>query len=346
MLKNLAALLIMQKLKRRLAKYSQYLPLFKIIFIIALVLGIVYLTLTLFLPRFFRSFSSITGEIDLAQNQGRVNILFLGIGGHNHIGPDLTDSIIFASIRIKDGQTLLLSIPRDVWIDSMKAKINTAYHYGEEKKKGGGLTLAKAVVSEVVGQPVHYAVVIDFDGFVKIVDLVGGVDIDVERSFDDYKYPIPGMENAEPEERRYEHLHFDKGKQHMDGQRALKYIRSRYAQGEEGTDFARAKRQQKFLLAFKDKIFSPQVLFNPHLIKKLTEVLNNSIITDISSNEHSSFIKLAFKLNRGKIKTATLDEDLLFHPPKNQYENQWVLIPKNGSWKKIHQYVNSLLVKP
>jgi len=343
----------MQRLKRRFYKYF---PVLKIpLAILFFFLFLYFLTFRL-LPPAFHIISSLikkpafflsllkTGQPNLRNANNRVNFLLLGSGGANQAASDLTDSLLFASVNLKDGETVLLSIPRDIWVESLKAKINTAYHYGEEKKKGGGLILAKAAVSEVLGQPTHYTILIDFQGFIKAVDLVGGVDIEVERSFDDYKYPIPGMEEAEPEELRYEHLHFKAGFQHMDGERALKYVRSRHAEGEEGTDFARSKRQQKLLLAFKNKVFSIKTLFNPKKIKELAAIFGDSIDTDIKEGEYPEFLKLALKFDQNKLKTVLLDENLLYNPPQSEYDGQWVLIPKSGNWQETQEYVRKLLI--
>lgn len=301
--------------------------------------------------------SIVTSSKPQLQNTNdRTNILLLGIGGERHTAADLTDSIIFVSVDLENGHAVFLSIPRDVWLDSLRAKINTAYHYGEEKKKGGGLVLAKASVEEIVGQVIHYGLVLDFEGFVKAVNLVGGIEVEVERAFDDYQYPIPGKENALPESERYEHLHFEAGRQGMDGETALKFARSRYAEGEEGTDFARSRRQQKVLLAFKEKIFSKEVLLSPAKIKELAKVFSENVDTDIKSGEYPELIKLAKIIKQGKITTASLGADekdekgeviaegLLFNPlPSKQYQNQWVLVPKTEGWKEVHSYVEALL---
>ena len=332
----------MNKFKRRLGRYW---PLMKVGLLVSLVVLLTLGTARL-LPvafRFLKSFQQITQKTELRQSDGRVNILLLGAGGADHIGFDLTDSLIFGSINLESGETLLISIPRDIWVDSMRAKINTAYHYGEEKKAGGGLTLAKAAAAEVVGQQIHYSILLDFDGFVQAVDLVGGLEIEVERAFDDFKYPVSGKEDIEPEEERYEHLRFDSGWQHLDGDLALKYVRSRYAENEEGTDFARSRRQQKALLAFKDKIFSSQTFLNPRKIKELVNIFGDSVKTDIQESEFSEFLELVLKIKESKVETVALDAELLATPPKSQYEGQWVLVPKDGSWDEIHQYIEQLL---
>src|SRR5262249_19278911 len=125
-------------------------------------------------------------KIQLKQSeQKKINLLILGVGGGNHEGPDLTDTIIFSSIDPKKKKVVLVSIPRDLWAPELQAKINTAYTYGEEKEKGGGLLFAKAMVGKIVGQDIDYAIKIDFDGFTKAVDMVGGLDVDVANTFDD-----------------------------------------------------------------------------------------------------------------------------------------------------------------
>ncbi len=265
-------------------------------------------------------------NIDLKKTtNNHINILLLGIGGGNHEGPNLTDTIIFMSIDPKTKKIDLFSIPRDMWVPDLRAKINTAYAYGEEKEKGGGLKLAKAVVKKILGQPVDYGIRIDFDGFIKAIDLVGGLDITVDNVLDDYEYPIAGKENetcGHTEEElielatassqldafpcRYKHIHFDKGPQHMTGKSALEYVRSRHAQGYEGSDFARSRRQEKVITAFKNKVFSIETFFNPTKLLGLYGTLQDSIDTDIKQDEFDDFIRLAPQLKRGKMERAKI----------------------------------------
>jgi LCP family protein required for cell wall assembly len=314
-------------------------------------------------------------EIALKKTQDRVNILLLGIGGGTHEGPNLTDTIIFASIDPKMQQITLVSIPRDLWIPELQAKINTAYAIGKEKRKDGGLTLAKAVVKNVLGQPIDYAIRIDFNGFVKAIDMLGGLEINVDRVLDDYAYPIAGKEDdtcGHTEEDiadlsmqiatqsatefeafpcRFEHIYFAVGQQHMDGQTALKFVRSRHALGIEGSDFARSKRQEKVISAFKDKVFSVGTILNPVKLVSLYEIFKDSIDTDIRQEEYDDFIKLAQKMKEAKIVSVALDfgdpkskrEGLLVNPPmSNEFKGQWVIIPKegNGNYQRIQQYVS------
>lgn len=307
-------------------------------------------------------------EIALKKTDDRVNILLLGIGGGKHDGPLLTDTIIYVSIDPKTNKITLVSLPRDLWIPEFKAKINTAYSSGENKQKGGGLVLTKAIVEKILGQPVDYALRVDFNGFVRAIDMVGGLDIVINRTFDDYEYPISGKETdtcgyegEEFEKRatassllesfpcRYEHIVFNKGTEHMNGERALRFVRSRHAIGVEGTDFARSERQEKVIEAFKNKVFSVGTFLNPTRILSLYDVFKDSIDTDIVQQEYDDFIKLAQKMEKATIKSVvfyyTNDPDkesgFLINPPVgNVYNNQWVVIPRlgEGVYTEIQEY--------
>ncbi len=349
---------------RRLA--TRYLPQIRIgLRIIGFILLI--LILRVFLPKLI-SFGQLVGRgvsekiflvsrsaEDLQGENGRVNLLLLGISGEKKRA-DLTDTIIFVSADPKTGNALMLSLPRDIWLVSLRAKLNTAYYYGNLKKPERGLVLAKAAVSEILDQPVDYGVVINFAGFEQIIDVLGGVTIKVENNFDDYRYPIPGKENddcgGDPEYRcRYEHLHFDAGEQEMDGRRALKYVRSRYAEGEEGTDFARNRRQQQLLTAIQRKLFSFKFLTNPAKLVQLIEVLKQNFKTDISQKDFGAMAKLLFKMRSGDLKSEVLNggaegkEGYLINPLPDpiRYDNHWVLIPRTGSWKEVQEHVSCLI---
>ena len=289
----------------------------------------------------------LTPSEKIQTSQERTNILILGKGGDGHEAPDLTDTIIFASVSHQKPSVTLISLPRDIWIPELRAKLNSAYYWGNEKG-GGGLVLAKATVEEIIGQPVHYGLVVDFSGFVKVIDILGGIEVEVERSFVDEKYPIAGKENdscgGDPEFRcRYETIKFEKGRQLMDGETALKFVRSRNAQGDEGTDLARAARQQKVMKALEEKLLSQEVFLSPQKILALIRVLQEHIETDI---DPSSAAILARRLvqAREKISAFVLSDQFLINPPPSpRYDNLYVFIPKEGDWQEVHQWIKKVL---
>jgi len=277
---------------------------------------------------------------ELKNSDGRTNFLILGIRGYDFADSDLTDTIIFVSLDRNSQKAALLSIPRDLWVTSIQAKINTAYHYG-------GFELPKKTVAEVLGQNIDYMVVINFDSFGEVIDSLGGVLVDVQNSFDDLKYPIAGKEedlcNGDKELKcRYEAIYFEAGLQLMDGATALKYIRSRNAVGEEGTDFARSARQQQLILALKQKILTPEVYLHPKKLLELFSVFQRGLTIDINKKDYGKLAQLVSKINWGQIKTTALNGNLLINP-KNHYSKQWVLVPKSGDWQEVQQFVEGIL---
>ena len=167
----------------------------------------------------------------------------------------------------------------------------------------------------------------------KGIDAIEGIDVVVERTFDDYMFPRPGYENA-PWNQRWEHVHFDAGLQHMDGATALEYARSRHALGVEGSDFARSRRQQKVIIAAKNKILSSSTLFNTAKLKELYEVVSDHVRTNVKLSEFPLFFSLAKQFSDKEVKTYSLTdetENLLAAPTDlSLYGGAWVLVPAAG----------------
>lgn len=276
----------------------------------------------------------------------QVTILILGVPGGKHDGPLLSDSIIVANYNFKKNKILTLGIPRDVWSQTLQDRINSAYAYGETKRKGGGLVLAKAEVGAIVGIPIQYVAVMNFSEFKELIDFFGGVDIEVQRSFIDRKFPVEGKENADcgkdPEYRcRYQTVRFAKGKQHMDGETALKFVRSRNAEGAEGSDFARSLRQQFITDAVKGKIIRTIFSFNLERTKDMYKVLDESIYRDINNQQAASLIK-NIVLKRGFYqKNFGLSRELFIIPNGTSYDGRYVLVPKSG-FKHVHAYTQCI----
>ena len=288
----------------------------------------------------------------LPSYDGRTNVLFLGMGGGTHDGAKLTDTIIFISLNLKNTSVTMLSIPRDIWISSIEAKINSAYYFGEERQVGGGYPLIEDAVYEITGQPIHYIVSLDFESFTELIDVLGGIEVTVDKSFTDEWYPIKGKENdlcdGDPQYRcRYETLRFEQGQQHMDGTLALKFSRSRHADGEEGSDFARSQRQQKVIQAIKDKAISSKILLNPKKLWGFKQLASKYVYIDkpITDEEYAAFAGFAFSFWRSgkEIKTLTLETGtddnpgFLVSPALEKYD-QWVLEPRSGDWVEFQAY--------
>jgi len=264
-----------------------------------------------------------------------VNILVLGKGGVGHEAPDLTDTIIFASVS--ERKISLISLSRDIWVPEIRAKLNSAYYWGK-------MPLAKSSVEKITGQPINYGVVIDFSGFKNIIDALGGIEVDVKNSFVDEKYPIPGKENDTCIPCRYETIKFEKGRVLMNGETALKFVRSRNAQGDEGTDTARAARQQLVIDSIKEKIFKPEVLLNPRKLLSLKNAILVSIETDINANTFFGILGIAYS-SKGSLSSYSIPEEYLENPPiSKRYDNQYVFVPAKGNWDEVQKWIEDQLL--
>lgn len=153
---------------------------------------------------------------------------------------------------------------------------------------------------------------------------------------------------------RYETIHFEKGLQHMDGERALKYVRSRQSEGDEGTGFARDKRQQQVLVALKNKIIDYPFLRQPNKLKEMLNKVNEMVQTDMNWSEKVLLIKLLWNLRHRNIRRINLDsgdkekeiKGFLKNPSIWEYDGIWVLIPRTGDFEEIHEYISCQLENP
>lgn len=298
------------------------------------------------LPRNLFSFFS-SPQKNLLSTGDRTNFLILGIRGEGTADvPDLTDTIILSSYSHSQHQLTLISVPRDLWVDSLKTKINAVYHYGQERQPPSGLQLIDAAILETLGLPVHYNLVIDFQAFTKIVDLLDGIEINVPHAFVDEHFPIPGRENAYPLSSRYQTVEFKQGLQTMDGSTALKYIRSRHAQGEEGTDIARSQRQQLVIKSIQQKIFSTNFLLHRQNRDLLYQIIQQHTSTDVTVDIYPALARLAIDSRHQPLKSLSLsyqpDENgitALDVPPSYLYQNQWVLVAHDNNWNTLKQYL-------
>ncbi len=161
--------------------------------ILSLILGLIFLWFLNSSSTSVTVFNVIFPKNPLKSTDNRVNILLLGNAGGMHDGPQLTDSIIVASYNLNTKGVILISIPRDLWLENIKAKINASYALGA--RTGNSLKFTEDKISEVLGIPIHYGVRLDFNGFARAVDTLGGVEVDIPTSFDDYDYPIEGKED-------------------------------------------------------------------------------------------------------------------------------------------------------
>lgn len=234
------------------------------------------------------------------EDKGRINILLLGIGGEGHSGGDLTDTIMIASIKPTTNEASLLSIPRDLYVQipntNRGSKINAVKFLGDKSKEKNGMELLKQTVSEVSGLDIHYYVQLDFNGFTKIVNDLGGIDVYLKNDINDPAYPNFS--------RGYDPFYIKKGWHHLDGATALKVARSRHSRM---GDFDRIERQQDIIKAVKQKSFEKYSEFDVFTLKKVFDSMGDNLRTDIQLKEFPRFYKIAKEIKNHKITTEVVD---------------------------------------
>ncbi|HEX8182004.1 MAG TPA: LCP family protein [Candidatus Saccharimonadales bacterium] len=301
------------------------------------------------------SAAALQAEVDPSllkgEGDGRINVLMMGIGGSDHSGGDLTDTIMVASIDPVNNQAILLSIPRDLWTKmpnnfiSNYQKINAAYESGKYKYLGkqdstnsnkkaieAGFQGADSVVERVTGVPIHYNVLVDFKAFRQAIDTVGGVTINAPEQL--YDPSMAWENNRSPVLAKL-------GINNFDGKQALNYVRSR----ETSSDFARSERQRAVLMALKDKVLNKGTLTNPVKLSQLMSAFGDNVQTDISLNDMTRMATLAKKIPNNQIQSVGLAD-----PPNNflttgTINGLSVVQPRAGleDYSKIQAFVRSKL---
>lgn len=267
------------------------------------------------------------------EKKERINILLLGIDRRViEEGPCRTDTMIVASIDPENKSASMLSIPRDLWVlipdYNVHNRINSAHLLGEAKGyPGGGPALAKKTVQYTLGIPIHYYVRINFAGFARIVDELGGITLNVEQHIHDEKFP--------DENYGYMTVDIPAGVQKMDGTTALQYARVRHG----SSDFHRARRQQQVLLAIKDKALSLDIPLTR--IPALLRALDDSLDTDLSLADLETLARLVREIRPEKIRNAVIDETMT--TPTQTPEGWDVLI---ADPERIRQLVSEIFPDP
>jgi LCP family protein required for cell wall assembly len=239
-----------------------------------------------------RDVASSRGKILRGEKEGQINILLLGLAGENYPGENLTDSIIVASVNPHTFQTAMLSIPRDFYVQipdtNSWTKINALYARGHDRHRSTieGIEDLKKSLTDITGLPIHYYIALDFDGFKKVIDELGGVKIQVPKDIHDERYPGPNYS--------YETFDIKEGLYTLDGEIALKYARTRH---DEDGDFGRAYRQQQILESARSKAFSIGTLVNIPAVNNILNTLGDHLRTDIPLDELDSLLELSKKID-------------------------------------------------
>lgn len=247
-------------------------------------------------------------------------------------GVPRTDTLILVSLDTEAKKAFMVSIPRDLWVEipgrgingiPTEQRINTAYTFGEINRfPGGGVKLVRDTIEKNFGQPIHYYAMVNFDGLREIVDLLGGVDVEVKERLYDNEYPTDdcGIRTID----------FKPGTHHMSGEDALAYARSRHST----SDFDRGSRQQQVLLALRRRALQPDVL--PKL-PALASQIRGLVKTDMSLIEMLALANVAKDIDPANIERRAIDVDMvsLWVRP----DGAQVLLPDRGKIRLLFDQV-------
>lgn len=304
----------------------------------------------------------------LEKDNGRTNILLLGVDARKTDDSYLTDSIQVLSFDHAKKEVAQISIPRDVNVKAQihsgwnyEGKINAVFPftYNEElkKTKDTDKALKKAfenlgnAVEYVTDLKIQYGTLVNFRGFKEIVDTIGGITVEVDNAFTDAEFP-------KNDDTGYQVVSFQKGSQQMNGDKALQYARSRHGNNGEGSDYARARRQQKVIQAIKTKVSSSNLFGKADTLNQLITTLGKNIrFYNIGSNEIDVALKARDALNSAPIYSMVIDPEfggtpgaLLVGQSIEGDPRGFVVEPKGKSYDDVKETIeyyfsNSFLLK-
>lgn len=257
----------------------------------------------------------------------RINILLLGSDTDAKFEGDYnTQIMIVVSIDPVRKSVSMLSVPRDLWVPIPghgTGKIGVAYG-------AGGVALARQAIETNLGIQIHYYAWVGLEGFIKVIDTFGGVDVDVSHPIVDDAYP-DDVNSADPY--AYRRLYIPAGPQHLDGVRALEYVRSRH--GDLIGDFGRSQRQQQVLDALRSKSGTKDIIVR---LPQLANDLKDSVRTDMTLQDIAKFAGLAEQIRTQPVQQYTL------LPPKYSdnaiaTDGESIVVP---NWPQIRPLVDEV----
>jgi polyisoprenyl-teichoic acid--peptidoglycan teichoic acid transferase len=233
-----------------------------------------------------------------------LTILLLGADQRPEIETVRADALVLVHLDRKQGKVSMLSLPRDLWVEIPGYgynRINAAYPIGDQNLgPGGGAALTKATVTNLVGLPVDYFVMVNFQGFEELINQIGGVEIDVPKAIDDPAYPT--------EDFGTKRVTFRAGKQRLNGERALIYARTRHGD----SDFGRNQRQQQVLLAVFEQIRRQGLLQQLDNVDDYTGALRSYIRTDMSRRTMLDLARFGSRLDDNDVQRFAVDSKIVY----------------------------------
>ncbi len=283
-------------------------------------------------PHIFSKLPGVQSDDGAALGGGRINVLVMGLDRRPNEGTAATrtDTMFVMSIDPTTKTARGLAMPRDLYVDiptknggSFKERINTAYEYGENGNyPGGGAALVKKTVENLLGIKLNYYVIIDFQGFKQLVDLIGGVDVDVATDVND-----PFYSDTEKLGDYYPCV-FNAGVHHMNGTDALCFARTR----RNSNDFDRILRQQRIIFAAVDKATDLKILSDPTNMNSLWKRYKSTVVTDVSDLQIPGFARLASGMDSSNFSFLSLGPATV---PFTTSDGAAVLLPSDPGIKQI-----------
>jgi LCP family protein required for cell wall assembly len=257
--------------------------------------------------------------------QPPANTLILGIDRRpDESNVTRSDTILLLHADAGAGRMALLSIPRDLWVTIPgwgQERINAAHLYGELEAPGSGPEWVAETVNYNFGVPVHHVVRLDFDAFREVIDAAGGIEVDVPYPIIDDAYPTPNYGTMR--------IEIPAGRQHMDGETALQYARSRHS----SSDFDRAARQQQILIALANKITQPSNLFRA---SRVYAAFQNAVESDLGARDLFHLALAWRRAGEEGMEQTVIDETLT--APFLTAQGAAVLLPQ---WEHINPLIEA-----
>lgn len=274
-------------------------------------------------------------ETPVTHTNYKKNILLLGLDSlESRPGsPALTDTIILLSLDLKSGQISRISLPRDLWSSEYKTRINALYFYGQEKYPKEPQRFAKETIQDLTDVDIHHTIVISMDTVTQIIDILGGVKVDVQQGFTDTQFPKSNVDVSRvfDPDKLYETVTFNEGVQNMTGERVLQFIRSRKSGDDEGDDLARSQRQQLIISSTFEKLNNLNPLKNTQMLAELFKYYNSNYSSQFSIEEGVATIRAILPIREEITFTSSslsvYPEDklgVITNPPTYKYSGEWV----------------------
>ena len=248
---------------------------------------------------------------------------------------ELTDSILLLTLNTDNNQINTISLPRDLYNDAYQTRINALYYYGKDRYPNNPEQFTEEVLEEMLNIEIDHTIVLRIEDLEELIDMMGGVEVTVPVAFTDPEFPRSGVDvsvETDPEI-LYETISFEVGPQKMDGSTALKYMRSRHSDNDEGTDNARSKRQQLVLESLAAEL---KTIRDPNIIGKLYRFYLDSFEKYISIEEIIAIVtplydnlitddNFEIKFNNQQLNIYPGNpEGVIYNPPSWQTQGEWL----------------------